>query len=89
MKSFRVFLSLSILVLFTACISPKPVDNLALQKQILANEQKLAELDDKITRQKQEMDYEKIRSEVLKNENAALDDHLTHARNNIKDTFVA
>ncbi len=89
MKFFQVFLSLSIFFLFNACISPKPVDNLALQKQILANEQKIAELKDQISRQEQEMDYEKQRSEVLQCENEALDDHLAQARNNIKDTFVA
>ncbi len=89
MNFFLSFLLLTSALLFNACISPKPLDDLALQKQILANEQKIAQMEDQISRQKQEMDYEKNRSEVLERENAALVDHLSQARNNIKDTFIA
>lgn len=91
MKFFPVFLSLSVLILFNACTAPAPVavDNLALQKQIQANERELAALEERIRLQKQELDYETKRSAVLENEKAALDEHLTQARNSIKDAFIA
>ena len=88
MKSFLLFLLPLSLLLFNACISPKPIDNLAVQQQILKNEQKMAEIEKQITNQKQEMDYEKNRAAVLERENDDLQNNLNQARNNIKETFV-
>ena len=89
LKYLPMFLTLSMLLFLNACINPKPLDNLDLQKQVLANEQKIAELEEQTRLQTTEMNYEKKRSEVLETENAALEDRLLQARNSIKDTFVA
>lgn len=88
LKYVPIFMMLSVPFFLNSCINPKPLDNLALQKQILTNEQKIAELEEQTKLQKEEMDYEKKRSEVLEKENSALEGRLLLARNNIKDTFV-
>ena len=72
-----------------AFFNPQPVDHGTLQKQIQDNEQKIAALEEQVSRQKQELDYEIKRSEVLEKENAALEEDLTQARNNIRNTFIA